>query len=70
LTFDFIGDIIITETNERGNPKMTKHNTVRMWEDLTDQEQVYMWWDYNAANPENEISFSEFNEMMTGFIFE
>lgn len=49
---------------------MTKHNTFQTWEDLTDQEQVYMWWDYNAANPENEISFSEFNEMMVGFIFE
>ena len=49
---------------------MTKHNTFRTWEDLTDQEQVYMWWDYSAANPDNEISFSEYNEMMTGFIFE
>lgn len=49
---------------------MTKHNTFQTWEDLTDQEQVYMWWDYNTANPENEISFSEFDEMMAGFIFE
>lgn len=50
---------------------MTKHNTFQTWEDLTDQEQIYLYWDYCAATPETEqISFSEYNEMMTGFIFE
>lgn len=49
---------------------MIKHNTVIAWEDLSDQEQIYLWWGYNAANPENEISFSEYDEMMQGFIFE
>lgn len=48
---------------------MAKHNTYIAWEDLSDQEQVYLWWDYNAANPENEISFSEYDKMMQGFIF-
>ena len=49
---------------------MTKHNIIRTWEDLTDQEQVYMWWDYNFANPDDPISFPTFNEMMQGFTFE
>ena len=49
---------------------MTKHNTVRTWEDLTDQEQVYMWWDYNFANPDDPVSFPTFDEMMQGFTFE
>ena len=48
---------------------MTEYMTTRAWEDLTDQEQVYMWWEYNAANPNDEISFSEFDEMMAGFVF-
>ena len=42
---------------------------MREWNELTDQEQVYMWWEYNA-NSEEEISFSEFDEMMQGFTFE
>ena len=49
---------------------MTKHNTVRTWEDLTDQEQVCMWWDYNFANPDDPVSFPTFDEMMQGFTFE
>lgn len=49
---------------------MAKHNAYITWEDLSDQEQIYLWWDYNAANPENEISFSEYDKMMQGFIFE
>lgn len=49
---------------------MTIHNTEFTWEDLSDQEQVYLWWDYNAENPENPVSFSTFDEMMKGFIFE
>ena len=49
---------------------MTKHSTFQTWEDLTDQEQVYMWWDYNAANPDDPVSFPIFNEMMQGFTFE
>ena len=36
------------------------------WENLNDQAQIYLYWEYCAANPENEISFSEFNEMMEG----
>lgn len=47
---------------------MSIHNTVTVWEDLSDQEQVYLWWEYNAANDE-DISFEEFNELMAGFIF-
>lgn len=43
---------------------------MREWNELTDQEQVYMWWEYNASNPEDEISFSEFDEMMQGIYFE
>ena len=49
---------------------MTKHNFISTWEDLSDQEQIYMWWEYNAANPDEEISFSEYAEMMAGFPFE
>ena len=48
---------------------MTEYKITRAWEDLTDQEQVYMWWEYNAANPNDEISFSEFDEMMQEFVF-
>lgn len=43
---------------------------MREWNQLNNQEQVYMWWEYNVANPEEEISFSEFDEMMQGFTFE
>lgn len=43
---------------------------MREWNELTNEEQVYLWWDYNAANPEEEISFSEFDEMMQGIYFE
>ena len=42
---------------------------MREWNELTDMEQVYMWWEYNA-NSKEEISFSEFDEMMQGFTFE
>lgn len=50
---------------------MITHNTIIHWEDLNDQEQIYMYWEYCAATPENEqISFSEFDEMMQGFTFE
>ena len=49
---------------------MAENNVARTWEDLTDQEQVYMWWDYNAANPDEPVSFLTFDEMMTGFTFE
>ena len=43
---------------------------MREWNELTNEEQVYLWWEYNAANPEEEISFSEFDEMMQGIYFE
>lgn len=50
---------------------MTIHNTTFTWEDLSDQEQIYLYWDYCAAVPEDEqISFSEYDEMMRGFTFE
>lgn len=42
---------------------------MREWDELTDMEQVYMWWEYNASS-EEEISFSEFDEMMQGIYFE
>lgn len=49
---------------------MTKHNTILMWEDLDDQTQINLYWDYCAATPKTEqISFSEFDEMMQGFTF-
>ena len=35
------------------------------WHNLSDQEQIYLYWEYNASLPENEqISFSEFDEIM------
>ena len=41
------------------------------WEELDNQSQIYLYWEYCAAAPENEqISFSEFDEMMQGFTFE
>ena len=41
------------------------------WQELTNQEQIYFYWDYCATLPENEqISFLEFDEMMQGFTFE
>lgn len=43
---------------------------MREWNELTDEEQVRLWWEYDAANPEEEISFSEFDEMMQGIYFE
>lgn len=38
-------------------------------EELDCQTQIYLYWDYCAANPETEISFSEFDEIMTGITF-
>ena len=43
---------------------------MREWNELTNQEQIYLWWDYNAANPDEQVSFFEFDEMMQGFTFE
>lgn len=43
---------------------------INNWNNLTDQEQVYLWWEYNAANPDNEITFTEFNEMIQELISE
>jgi hypothetical protein len=46
---------------------MTEHNTITYWEDLTDQAQIYMYWEYCASLPEtDQITFQEFDEMMTG----
>jgi hypothetical protein len=39
------------------------------WNQLNNVEQVYLWWEYNAANPDDPISFSDFDEMMQGFTF-
>ena len=41
------------------------------WEELDNQSQIYLYWDYCAETPETEqISFSEFDEMMQGIYFE
>ena len=41
------------------------------WEEFDNQTQIYLYWDYCAATPETEqISFSEFDEMMQGIYFE
>lgn len=41
------------------------------WEQLDNQSQIYLYWEYCATIPETEqISFSEYAEMMAGFIFE
>lgn len=41
------------------------------WEQLDNQSQVYLYWEYYATIPETErISFSEYAEMMAGFTFE
>jgi len=41
------------------------------WEQLDNQSQIYLYWEYCAATPETEqISFSEFDEMMKGLTFE
>lgn len=43
----------------------------RQWEELDNQTQIYLYWDYCAATPENEqVSFLEFDRMMQGFTFE
>lgn len=41
------------------------------WEEFDNQTQIYLYWEYCANVPENEqILFSEFDEMMQGFTFE
>ena len=40
------------------------------WEEMDNQTQIFLYWDYCAAIPEtDQISFEEFNEMMQGFTF-
>ena len=42
------------------------------WEKLTSEQQVRIYWDYQASilDPDEQgISFSEFDEMMQGYIF-
>ena len=42
------------------------------WENLTSEEQVRIYWDYqaNILDPDEDgISFSDFDEMMQGYIF-
>lgn len=43
---------------------------MREWNQLTDQEQIYLYWEYCASNDDKKISFFEFDEMMQGFTFE
>ena len=43
-----------------------------LWEKLSDEAQIYKYWEYCANIPDYDeapISFSEFSEMMTGFVF-
>lgn len=46
---------------------------MRKWEDLSKEEQVYLYWQYssdlNLRKDDEPISFSEFSEMMKGFTF-
>ena len=39
------------------------------WEELDNMSQIYLYWEYLAANETETISFEEFNEMMEGFVF-
>lgn len=42
------------------------------WEKLTSEEQIHIYWDYqaNTLDPDEQgISFSEFDEIMQGYIF-
>ena len=42
------------------------------WENLPSEEQIRIYWDYQANIldlDEDGISFSEFDEMMQGYIF-
>ena len=36
------------------------------WENLTNQEQVYLYWQYLDECDDDPISFSEFDELMKG----
>lgn len=38
------------------------------WNEMTDQEQVYLWWEFQAGQSEDEepITFEDFDEMMRG----
>lgn len=37
--------------------------TLTQYLNLSDEEQIFLYWEY-CANNDNEISFSEFDEMM------
>lgn len=37
--------------------------TLKEYENMTDYEQVMLWWEYNAANNE-DIDFTEFDRIM------
>lgn len=41
---------------------------MREWNQLTDEEQIYLYWEYCAANDDDEILFSDFDEMMQGLL--
>ena len=43
---------------------------MKEWKELDSQTQIYLYWEYCAANSETEISFSEFEEMIQGITFE
>lgn len=39
---------------------------MKKWIGFYSQSRMYMYWLYCQANPETEISFSEFNDMTAG----
>ena len=48
----------------------------KTWEQLSDQEQIYLYWEYCCGpcyNPEKQdvepIPFEQFDETMKGFVF-
>lgn len=38
------------------------------WEELDDQMQIYLYWEFRITNPEIKISFTDFDKIMTGII--
>ena len=64
LTFHSLRCIILL--NSRGG----RRSGNMVWERLSSQAQVYFYWEYCANVDDGEqISFAEFDEMMTGYVF-
>lgn len=40
------------------------------WEELTNEQQIRIFWAMGIEDDNNVISFQEFDEMMQGFTFE